>query len=78
MTLGLWTGGLALFTSAYGMNAAAANCLSADICVQDKSNEIPSTIDFPQAYVDTLGLGYQTFTGTKEFLCADVEVYQLV
>ncbi len=72
------SGGLALGFSTYGLYGAAANCLSADICIQDQCDVINSTIDFPQAYTDTLGFGNATFTGGKEFKCDDIEVYQLI
>ncbi|CAF3340288.1 unnamed protein product [Rotaria socialis] len=77
VTLGLWSGGLALGFSAYGLYGAAANCLSADICVQNNCDVTPSTIDFPQAFIDTSGHGQATFTGAREFLCDDIETYEL-
>ncbi|CAF3597110.1 unnamed protein product, partial [Rotaria sp. Silwood2] len=77
VTLGLLPGGAALLFTAVGFNGAAANRLSADICVQSNCDVTPSTIDFPQAFIDTSGHGQATFTGTREFLCDDIEIYQL-
>ncbi|CAF3740885.1 unnamed protein product [Adineta steineri] len=77
VTLGLLSGGLALAFSSYGLYGAAANRLSADICVQNNCDLAKSTIDFPQAFNDTLGYGNATFTGAREFTCDDIELYQL-
>jgi hypothetical protein len=52
---------------------------SGDITVTSNSNiNNTSSAYFPSSYVDTTGRGKLTFTGTINFTCQEIEVYQVL
>jgi hypothetical protein len=49
-----------------------------DICINlKKEQNSKSSISFPVDYIDSTGRGKLTFTGSKEFSIADIEIYRL-
>ena len=48
------------------------------IYVRSCSNSAGSYFNFPHSYMDTTGLGSETFTGNRTFTATEIEVYKLV
>ncbi|CAF3337574.1 unnamed protein product [Rotaria socialis] len=48
-----------------------------DICISTNANKnADSTCSFPSTYIDTTGKGEMLFTGTKNFIVGEIEVYK--
>ena len=46
-----------------------------DIAVPDKSNVTDAETSFPRSYEDTTGRGDKTFTGNRNFIVSELEVF---
>lgn len=76
--------GLELFCSnncgpAFGYQLSASNQLLPPICdiicMSGNPTGAAGQIGFPSQYIDTTGLGCNVFTGSKDFIAAEIEVF---